>query len=163
MIVNYRHIPNISWPIYRLDSDDITITDGLVFVGHEIVDDRNMPGATLGLRRLQSPHLNKYALRKGTYLIPELLKHRHWVDSKGKIITYEKTKVVALKYHLIKKVEKKDTCSIIWVSGVPFPFEVRNPPSDLAKFCRILYLDKINPWLIYDFTQEKGKDTVRKI
>ena len=163
MIVKYKYIPKISWPIYKLSQDDITITDGLVFIGHELLDDRNMPGKSLGLRRLQTSHKNLYELHKGAYSIPELLKHKSWVDSSGKILEYQKTKVVALKHHLIKKVEKKDTCSIIWVSGVPFPFEVRNPPSDLAKYCRILYSDKVNPWLIYDFTIEKGKDTVRKI
>lgn len=162
MIVTYNYIPKIVWPIYRLPDDNYTITDGLVFLDHQLLDDKNMPGKTLGLRRLQTSHRNIYPLKLGKYSIPELLQHRCWIDYSGKLLDYQKTFMTPLKYHLIKKVEKKETCSIIWVANIPFPFEVRRPPPELAKYCRILYLNNL-PWLIYDFTADKGKDTVRKV
>ena len=162
MIRNYKHIPNIKWPIYRLDSEDWHSTDGLLQYDGMILDDRNMPGATLGLRRLQTPHLNLYPLKKGSYSIPFLLRHKYYIDSAGKPFIYEKTISMKLRYHLIKRVEKRESVTILWFYGIGFPLEVRNPPPDSAKYCRVLYLHS-TPWLIYDFTFSKGKDTIRKI
>lgn len=162
MIRNYKHIPNIVWPIYRLDDDDWHVSDGLLTYKGGILDDRNMPGNTLGLRRLQTPHLNLYPLKLGKYTIPELLKHKYYIDSAGKPFIYEKTINTKLKYHLIKKIEKKETVSIAWLAGIGFPIELRNPPLEQAKYARVLYLGDI-PWLVYAFTISKGKDTTRKI
>lgn len=162
MIRNYKHIPNIKWPVYKLDSDNWHSTDGLLQYDGMILDDRNMPGATLGLRRLQSPHLNLYPLKKGSYSIPFLLRHKYYIDSAGKPFIYEKTVSMRLKYHLVKRIEKKESVSIVWLYGIGFPLEVRNPPLDSAKHCRVLYLHSV-PWLIYDFTTTNGRDTIRKI
>jgi hypothetical protein len=162
MIRNYKHIPNIVWPIYRIEDDDWHVSDGLVLYKGGILDDRNMPGDSLGLRRLQTPHRNLYPLKLGKYTIPELLKFKYYIDSAGKCFIYEKTVVMPLKYHLIKKVEKKETVSIAWLADIGFPFELRNPPLERAKYARVLYLHN-TPWLIYDFTELKGKDTTRKI
>ena len=51
-------LEQIKWPVYVLHSDEIEERDGLLFCDTEIVDDKNMKGETLGLRRLQSPHKN---------------------------------------------------------------------------------------------------------
>ena len=163
MIRNYKHIPNIKWPIYRLDSENWHSTDGLLQYEGMILDDRNMPGATLGLRRLQTPHKNLYPLKKGGYDIPFLLKYKYYIDSEGKPFIYQKTVSMKLKCHLIKRVEKKESVSIIWLYDIGFPMEVRNPPLESAKYCRVLYLHGA-PWLIYEFAVSGGgRDTIRKI
>ena len=42
----------------------------------------------------------------------------------------EKTTTTALKYHKIRKVEKKDIATVIWLKDVPFPFVEARPPED---------------------------------
>ena len=51
---NNMKLEQIKWPVYVLHSDEIEERDGLLFCDTEIVDDKNMKGETLGLRRLQS-------------------------------------------------------------------------------------------------------------
>ena len=55
-------LEQIKWPVYVLHSDEIEERDGLLFCDTQIVDDKNMKGETLGIRRLQTPHKNLYHL-----------------------------------------------------------------------------------------------------
>ena len=57
------NLNEIRWPIYVLHSDEIEERDGLLFCDTQIVDDKNMTGESLGLRRLQTPHKNLYRLK----------------------------------------------------------------------------------------------------
>lgn len=161
LIRNYKNIADIKFPIYKID-EEYTITDGLVFIDGLVVDDRNMPSETLGGRRLLSPQ-KLYPLKKGINDIPTMLQRR-WVfiDSAGKIFKYEKTRHHKLKYHKIKRIQKKEVASLIWFHGVSFPFEIPRPPHPNAEFGRILYFNG-QPWLIYDFTRVEGKDTTRMV
>ena len=56
MVIQYKSINKVRFPVYAMKSDDWHITDGLLFLEGKILDDRNMPGDTLGIRRLQTPH-----------------------------------------------------------------------------------------------------------
>ena len=93
-----------------------------------------------------------------------LVKHRgrFYVDSNGKFFIYEKSKKADLKYHLIGKVEVKDVATLIWISGIPFPFEVPRPPNRLELYAGILYIDK-RPAYLYELSTRKWKDSWRKI
>jgi hypothetical protein len=73
-----------------------------------------------------------------------------------------KTKYSKLKHLRIIKVELKDTGSLVWLSGVSFPFALPRPPPHGAAYARVLYLNE-RPWLIYEFTREIGKDTRRMV
>ena len=44
----------IQYPIYIISEEPEEI-DGLLLIGDQVVDDKNMPGKTLGMRRLQTP------------------------------------------------------------------------------------------------------------
>ena len=44
----------IKFPIYVLSEEPEEI-DGLVIINDQVVDDKNMTGETLGMRRLQTP------------------------------------------------------------------------------------------------------------
>ena len=48
----------INFPIYVLSEEPEEI-DGLVLIGDQVVDDKNMSGKTIGMRRLQTP-MKKY-------------------------------------------------------------------------------------------------------
>lgn len=56
MILSFKDISRIKFPVYVLPSSNWQETDGLLFLDGKILDDRNMSGATLGIRRLQTPH-----------------------------------------------------------------------------------------------------------
>jgi hypothetical protein len=163
MIYTYKDIPKIVFPIYRLFSDNWHTTDGLVYVDNIIVDDRNMPGDSLGLRRLQSSMGPFLTLRKGTSSISTMLiKYKHFIDSSGALITYEKTKYQHLKCFKIQKVELKDTASLIWLKDISTPFIRDRPPPPGAGYARVLYFNK-TPWIIYDFTASISEDSRRMI
>ena len=128
----------IHYPIYIISEEPEEI-DGLLLIGDQIVDDKNMPGETLGLRRLQTPMKSKYPLR---YQIDDeigMMKHRgkHFIDSNGVVVVF-------------------------WFKDVPFPFIEARPPETGMSWAGILYKKGI-PWKIWEFCEEKKKDTWRKI
>jgi hypothetical protein len=93
-----------------------------------------------------------------------LIKHRgrFYVDSNGKFFIYEKSKKATLKYHLIGKIERKEIFTLIWIHGIPFPFEVSSPPARSELYAGILYISG-KPSYLYEVCTEKKKDTWRKI
>ena len=56
MIITYRDIEQITFPVFNLPNGNWQLLDGLLFLDDLILDDKNMKGATLGIRRLQTPH-----------------------------------------------------------------------------------------------------------
>lgn len=164
MNITYKHLKNIEYPAFKIDADNIELCDGLLFLDTQIVDDRNMPGKTLGLRRLQSPMKSLYELRKAVIDPVSMIRNPSgsYIDSLGRIFSYVKTKAVSLKYSLIDKVDKKDTYSLVWVRGVNFPFNVKRPPKLDNRWAGILYMEG-HPWLLYSYAAEKQKDSWRKV
>jgi hypothetical protein len=158
----YTQIPQIKWPIYRLPSNEWNIQDGLVLLEHQILDDRNMPSDKLGVRRLLTPQKPLFPLKRGLTAIPGLLKYRHYIDSSGHLFSYEKTKLCDLRCYRIKRVELKETYSLIWLIGLSIPMIVNRPPPIELPYARVLCLGK-HPWVIYDYVSESHKDTRRKI
>ena len=105
----------VRFPAYILSEEPEEI-DGLLLIGDQIVDDKNMPGETLGMRRLQSPMKSIYPLR---YQIDDeigMMKHRgkHFIDTNGVYWYNEKTGTAQLKYHKIRKIERKDIATVVW-------------------------------------------------
>ena len=93
-----------------------------------------------------------------------MLKHRgkHFVDSNGCYFYNEKLDTAPLKYHKIKKVIKKDVAAVVWIKDIPFPFAIARPPRVEQTWAGILYKSGI-PYAIWEFTEERKKDTWRKI
>lgn len=152
---------NIRFPIYVVSEEPEEI-DGLILIGDQVVDDKNMPGDTIGIRRLQTPMKSIYPLR---YQIEDhvgMIKHRgkHFIDTNGVYWYDEKTQTASLKYHKVRKVEKKDIASVVWFKDVPFPFVEARPPT--GSWAGILYKQGI-PWKIWEYTDEKKRDTWKKI
>ena len=99
----------LQFPIYVIHSDNVDFIDGIIWLDDQVLDDKNMKGDTLGLRRLQSPMKSIYPLK---YMIKDyvgMMKHRGttFIDSSGRVFNYEKTEKVDIKYHKIVKREKK--------------------------------------------------------
>ena len=62
----------------------------------------------------------------------------------------------------IKKVERKSYATLIWVKGHNAPFTVPRPPEDGNTWAGVLHLYGI-PWMLYEYSDEKLKDTRRKV
>ena len=153
----------IRFPAYILSEEPEEI-DGLVLIGDQIVDDKNMPGETLGMRRLQSPMKSIYPLR---YQIDDeigMMKHRgkHFSDTNGVYWYNEKTGTAQLKYHKIRKIDRKDIATVVWLKDVPFPFIEARPPQEGSSWAGVLYKKGL-PWKIWENCEEQNKDTCRKI
>lgn len=163
--ITYKDIHKVTFPVYILPNSNWASRDGLLYVDNAILDDKNMPGETLGIRRLQTPMRGLQPLRKMCNSFVGLIKEpsgRAYIDSAGKVFTYQKTKMCLLKYLRIKRIEKKTVASVIWVYGVNSPFIVPRPPAENYMWAGILHLDEL-PWILYDFSKIKHKDSRRKV
>jgi hypothetical protein len=85
-----------------------------------------------------------------------------YIDSRGKLFKYEKSKFCTLKYYKINRIERKRVASILWLHGVNVPFDIPRPPEDKYRWAGVLHIDG-DPWILYDYAEEKKPDTRRKI
>lgn len=165
MILSYKSLDRISFPIYKLPSDNWYTQDGLVYIDGQLLDDRNMPGETIGIRRMQSPFRDRF-MRLGRAIETRIgifkQDKRFFVDNRGNPFIYEKTKVLQLRYLPIKKVERKDIASLLWVRGCKKPFRIPRPPEPEMAYAGILFVQGA-PWTVYEYSETKRKDTLRKI
>tara|TARA_B110000503_G_scaffold143081_1_gene242469 strand:+ start:1844 stop:2215 length:372 start_codon:yes stop_codon:yes gene_type:complete len=123
-----------------------------------------MEGKTLGIRRLQTPQEELLPLKKCLHTHIGLIKQRsrYFIDTKGNPFIYEKTILCSLKYYRIKKIEQKEVGSLLWVRDIKFPFPIPRPPCDGMLWAGILHLHGL-PWLLYEYSEVKRKNTRRKI
>ena len=63
MVIQYKSINKIRFPVYELPSGNWDRRDGLLFLDNQIVDDTNQQGDSLGVRRLKTPHKNLLPLK----------------------------------------------------------------------------------------------------
>ena len=150
--------------MFQIPSDNWSYSDGLLFIDDLLIDDTNMPGVTLGVRRVQTPFTELLPLRRSLISHVGLLKQtkKNFIDSKGIPFTYEKTHFCKLKYYKIRKVDLKATASLLWVHGIKTPFTIPRPPKEDRSWAGILHMGNI-PWLLYEYSKVKLKDTKRKV
>lgn len=164
MVITFRSIKKIEFPVYRLPSSNWEITDGLLFVDDKLADDKNMPGRTLGLRRLQTPFDKLLVLRHKLDTLAGIIKQPspYFIDTLGRPFIYEKTQLCSLKYYKISKIEKKEVNAVLWVNGINFPFTIPRPPESGMLWAGILHFHGL-PWILYEYSETKLKDTRRKV
>ena len=164
MIVTYKNLKDITFPAFLLPSSNWSLQDGILFLDNMVLDDQNMPGKTLGLRRLQTPFRTLVNLRKAVTSPVGVIKQSNqpFIDSLGKLFIYEKTIYTPLKYYKIKRIDKKGTYSLVWLRGVNSPFEVSRPPLSQYVWAAVLHIKQF-PWMLYEYSEAKLRDTIRKI
>ena len=149
MYRDIKSIQKLKFPLYALPSDNFDVIDNVCFVDNKAVDDLNMSGNSIGIRRIQSKRKDLYQLKNPLFNIGDLIKSRkkHLVSSCGKMFTYEKTGFQKLKYLPIKRFELRGTYTFVHVRGVSIPFEISRPPADYNSipWVRILYYGDF-PW-----------------
>jgi hypothetical protein len=164
VLITYRDIEEVSFPVFNLPNGNWQLLDGLLFLDDLILDDKNMQGDTLGKRRLQTPHETLFSLKKSLDSHVGIIKSRdkHFIDSKGMPFIYEKSKMCPIKYHSIRKVERKEVASLLHLNGVKKKFIVPRPPPSDCSWAGVIYIYNM-PWMLYDYSPERQKDTRRKI
>jgi hypothetical protein len=164
-VVSFKAAKNIKFPVYKLPSDNWWLQDGLLFLDGMLLDDRNMTGERLGIRRIQTPFFSKLLpLKNQIDTLAGIVKQSSssYIDSLGRTFIYEKTLMCKLSYYKIKKIERKDVASLLWVSGVNFPFTIPRPPESGMIWAGILHFHGL-PWILYEYSETKLKDTHRKV
>ncbi len=164
MLVTLKDLPKVRFPVFVLPSDDWYITDGVLFIDGKVVDEKNMPGKTLGVRRLQCGRSDLLPLRKAIFDIPGLIqcKTKNFIDVYGKPFVYMKTYNSRLKCYRIKLIQRKEVASLLWLHDVPSPFTIPRPPIGEPEYVRMLHLNG-SPWLVYDYVRSAVKDTYRRV
>ena len=154
----------IKFPLFTVHTDDIMFIDGILWIENQVLDDTNMSGETLGLRRLQSPMTSIYPLKSMITDVRSYLQHqgKYYIDTTGRFVRKVKTVKAELKYHKIIKIEQKDVVSVLWVKGCNYPFTLQRPLALSETWVGLLYRGRM-PWLVYDTATEKKKDSWRKI
>lgn len=165
-----KTLQEIIYPIYPLRKfDRLTDINGVVKVytiyKMYIIDDRNLPGDTLGQRRL---HIKKYkyplrtSINNPKNLLMQGSKLGIYINESGLIFKYNKTERADLKYYKIKSITPLpfDTTKII-VKGINTPFIMyENIPTDF-KYAGVLHIK--GGYILYEVTLEKKKDSWRKV
>jgi len=136
----------------------------VLFLDGQVVDERNMPGKTLGQRRLQCGRKDLLPLKRAVVGLHDLLhaKQKTFIDSRGTPFVYEKTKSSKLKCYRIRSIEPKESASLLWLHGIDFPFTIPRPPLGDPAWARVLHLGP-TPWLLYDYVSHPTKDTYRRV
>jgi len=164
MILTYKGLNRLEYPVYLLPSFNWDSADGLLFLDGVVLDDKNMPGETLGLRRLQTS-FPVVPLNKAVNTALGIIKHatgQAYIDNIGRVFQYEKTTTAKLKWYKIRKIEKKKTFTRIWLANINFSFDVPRPPPPECMWAGVLHV-KGFPWMLYSYSETKQKDTFRKI
>lgn len=164
MVITLKDVRNVEFPIYVLPHEDWSFSDGLMFMNGKVVDDRNMKGDTLGVRRLQTSYPSMFPLKRQIDSFNGLLKQsqKTFIDSKGRPFIYEKSTWCSLQYSRIKKKELRDEYCLLWLENTSSPFSVPRPPEANMAFAGVLYLSGL-PWILYEYSDSRKKKTRRKV
>lgn len=174
-------LSEIAWPVYKVGLHPPTIEDGVVFYftikreddksitpSVKIIDDRNITGDKLSLRRLRisGTGAKLHKLQHAIFFPGDLLKlatPKMWfIDSLGKLFNYKKSKIVPLIFKKILITHRTPSASLVEIQDIPGRYMCLYPPNTEEKYAGVLKVDK-HSYILYGFFKELHKDTVRKI
>ena len=85
------HKEDLKYPLYVIHSDNVELIDGILWLDDMVLDDKNMSGDTLGMRRIQSPMNSMYNLKYQVESLRCMMNHKgkFFIDTNGKVFNYE--------------------------------------------------------------------------
>ena len=178
------NLSEIRYPVFRLSDNSPNDIDDVVFyiserhtedeVGDiitdtklQIVDDRNMPGATLATRRLtmKAMGIKLYPLRKAIFFLGDLIKsatpNTYFIDSNGKTFQYKKNTRAALQCKLITNNIPIPTGGSIIEIDHAMRFKTVHNVDPTNKYAGVLKFD--NSLVLYGVYQQPFKDSWRMV
>ena len=164
--ITYKNVKNIKFPVYGIPkaNAEFHFIDGILFLNGLALDDRNMSGETLGIRRLQT-YMEVYPINRAITDYLALLsnkKHNYYIDSHGKLFNYKKTKFVQIQYFKILETEEVPNGTKIILRGLKGEYITPRPPKMGYLWVGIIILDGY-PWKILDYTLDKEENRRIKI
>lgn len=177
----HTKLSEIHWPVFRLGETEPTQRDGLVFyythyvdelnsetATIRVVDDRNLPQANLGLRRLALKVAGEplFPIRTAIYFLADLVKlakSTTWfVDSTGRVFHYEKTVRAKLTTKRIKQVLPAQGLGCVFeLVGLSSRFKAIQRPSETQQYARVLQLGMAH--IFYGFCETHKPDSWRMV
>lgn len=164
MILTYKELGKIQFPVFMLPSSNWHTQDGLFYVDNTLVDDRNIDKPTLGLRRISSPQGPFVRLSKAVVDEVGLFKQttKSFIDTNGVPFIYARTKFVSLQYYKIEDIEGLGHSCRIKLQGIRERFLVPSRPHVDMQWAGVLHLHGY-PWKIYEWSETYKPSTRRKI
>lgn len=172
----------INWPVYRIgwrkpdlvDGVWMYVTtyendeDGTLYHRYRVLDDTNIDGATLGIRRLKIKEAGGRLLpiRRATYLVADMIrvsKPTTWfVDNMGKVFQYKKERSITLECRKITKIipNENNIGSILEVHGLTQRFKI-NKSNIYQGYAGLLVMGRGH--MLYDLYDKPFKRTVRRV
>jgi hypothetical protein len=160
---------DIEFPIYSITNSYKRIWEDMNVLYIEtpyntyVLDNKNLPGDTLGKRRLQISNSDIYRPRRVYYNIEQFLhsKDKIYIDSLGRCFKYKKTEMVPLKYHKIKDINRLKSGECVLTLDILFPLKVNCRLAYSIEYVGVLHTKYGE--IVYSFEEEYKKDTRRKI
>ena len=138
------------------------------FVAMQIVDDRNLSGKTLGLRRLQLKSSNEklHKVKTAIYFLADLVKlakNTTWfIDSSGCVFNYQKNTRAKLTTRKIKQILPADGLGcVVELDGISTRFKALRRPTEFQSYGRVLHVGM--GFMFYGFCEERKPDSWRMV
>jgi hypothetical protein len=135
---------------------------------YRIIDDKNLPGATLALRRLNlaANGIKLKKLGRATFFLADFIKLARkttwFIDSAGNVFQYKKDLNVKLTFKKIKQIIPISSGgAIVEVEGIPTRFKTLYMPDVENTYAGLLQHGM--GYILYGTYTEKYKDTRRMI
>lgn len=176
------NLTQIAWPVFRLGEHKPHNVEGLVFyskeyqdkdnkeekLGFRIIDDKNVSGSNLGLRRLklQQDGLKLFKIKTAIYFLQDLIKLSKqttwWIDSQGTVFQYKKSTRAKLICKRIKKIlPAQVTGCIVEIEGLSQRFKAIYHPKNGEMYVGLLQWGL--GYLLYGFYKKPFKNTYRLV
>lgn len=164
---------DISWPLYPIRKNrGITEDNNVLYIEDDyneyILDNKNMAGNTLAMRRLNITEIGGINLYKFHDVILDLAdllrysKNNQFLDKSGKLFQYTKSsKHRKLIYRKILKVEVSDTSTFLSVSGIFRKIILPYIPSKVLSYVGLIVTS--GDYIVYEFCSTLKKDTRKKL
>ncbi len=153
----------------KIITEDKIITIRTLY-GDYILDNKNIRGNTLGIRRLNlSSSLQEdqrlYPLRKIFYTFSDIITHKHkhkvYIDSIGTLFKYTKSKRCNLVYKKITNIEVQATRILCTCKGLFRPIEVPYIPRVMPRYLGLLCFQ--GDYILYELSQCAKAETWRLV
>lgn len=162
-------LDSIEFPIYGITNDYRRIWEDMNVLyietdsGVYTLDNKNVPGDTLGKRRLRINAGKKYIPKKVVYSISQMLHSAHniFIDNTGSVFRYKKTMAVPLRYHVVDKIVKMEEGCVLLLKGIDYPIQMNCREAHSIKSVGLLH-SSIG-YILYEYSESVKNNSWRKI
>lgn len=161
---------DIQFPLYSITKTYTKIWDeyNVKYIstnnGTYVLDNKNLPGDTVGKRRLHIENSKTYKHRLTITSITQLLKTNYdtFMDTNGNIFKYKKTKFVPLKYYKVNNITKTENNGcIVEFKNINYSIKINCRTAYSIQYIGLLHTDM--GLIPYEYTDIKKSDSRRKI